>query len=254
MSQVNLAGKTILITRPQFQAEIFASKLEQLDAKPIIKPSILIKPALDQKPLQNSVQHLGQYDGVIFSSLNGAKYFLDEVEVQRQKEVLQTRQLVAVGPVTEHYLNQREMDVDVVPELFLAQEMLSKLEVGKRYLMPQGNRTTQSSIEALGDVQIDRVLVYFNTFRDISDAEKKQIEQVHFDFITFTSASCASGLLAWFAPSLLPDSLMNAFTICIGPSTAEAAQEAGFENLLVAQEHTTEGMIDVMLERVNHEV
>ncbi len=253
MTQSKLAGKQILITRPQLQAEIFVAKLEQFGARTALMPSIEIKPSPDPRPLQQAVQQLTRYDGIIFASLNGAKYFLDEVETQQEKEQLQENDLIAIGSVTESYLNGRGVDVDMVPEVFTSKQMLSKLRSGKRYLMPQGNRSSMSQLNALGDVKIDRVLAYFNTFREISEVEKEQLEQTQFDFVTFTSASCAAGVLAWFAPALLPDALVKIPAICIGPSTAEAAHEAGFETLWVAQEHTTDGMIDCMLERVNDE-
>ena len=83
---------------------------------------------------------------------------------------------------------------------------------------------------------------------------KYQLEQEKFDFVTLTSASCAAGVLGWYSPALLPETLTASIAVCIGPNTAETAEESGFENILIAQTHTTDGMIDRMLEKVAHEL
>lgn len=253
MNHTDLAGKRILITRPQLQANIFAAKLEKLNAHPVILPSIEIKPAPDLGPLRRAIGNLDQYDGVIFTSINGAKFFVDEVIVQQQENLMDTRIILAVGTSTKKYLNERGISVDVVPEVFEVKEILEKLEPGKRYLIPQGNRASIPLNSLPADVQIDKALVYYNTFTVISDEQKAQLEQDKFDFVTLTSASCAAGVLGWYSPALLPETLTASIAVCIGPNTAETAEESGFENVLIAQEHTTDGMIDRMLKKVTHE-
>lgn len=254
MNNIDLAGKRILITRPQLQAEIFAANLDKLNAHPVILPSIEIKPAPDPKPLRHAVKNLDQYDGVIFTSINGAKFFMDEVIVQQQESLMSKSTIFAVGTPTRKYLNERDISVDVIPDVFEVKEILAKLESGKRYLMPQGNRASMPLGHLSSDVQIDKVLVYYNTFTVISDEQKTQLEQEKFDFVTLTSASCAAGVLGWYSPALLPETLTASIAVCIGPNTAETAEESGFENILIAQTHTTDGMIDRMLEKVAHEL
>lgn len=254
MNNTDLAGKRILITRPHLQAEIFAAKLKKLNAKPVILPSIEIKPAPDPKPLRHAVESFDQYDGVIFTSINGAKFFVDEVVAQQQENVMNRRTIFAVGASTKKYLNERGISVNVVPDVFEVKEILAKLESGKRYLMPQGNRASMPLGHLSSDIQIDKVLVYYNTFTVISDEQRAHLEQEKFDFVTLTSASCAAGVLGWYSPALLPETLTTSVAVCIGPNTAETAEESGFENILIAQTHTTDGMIDRMLEKVAHEL
>ena len=68
------------------------------------------------------------------------------------------------------------------------------------------------------------------------------------DVITFTSASTVENFVAivkqnGLDPLNLPNDPLFA---CIGPITEQAAKEAGFQNIIVAKEYTTDGLIEVI--------
>jgi len=65
------------------------------------------------------------------------------------------------------------------------------------------------------------------------------------DAVTFTSPSTVENFVeivrgAGLNPFSLPG---NPRTACIGPITQKTAEEAGFVNILVAEEYTTEGIV-----------
>jgi uroporphyrinogen III methyltransferase/synthase len=70
------------------------------------------------------------------------------------------------------------------------------------------------------------------------------------DVITFTSASTVQNFAALVRqnkldPMNLPN---NPLFACIGPITEQAAREEGLTNLIVANEYTTEGLVEVIRE------
>jgi uroporphyrinogen-III synthase len=73
------------------------------------------------------------------------------------------------------------------------------------------------------------------------------------DVITFTSASTVDNFVAMARQNDLdPLNLPNdPWFACIGPVTGQAAREAGFQNILVAKEYTTEGLIEELSKLVN---
>ena len=68
------------------------------------------------------------------------------------------------------------------------------------------------------------------------------------DVITFTSASTVENFVAIMRRNKLdPLSLPNnPLFACIGPITEQAAQEEGLTNLVVAEEYTSEGLIQII--------
>jgi uroporphyrinogen III methyltransferase/synthase len=68
------------------------------------------------------------------------------------------------------------------------------------------------------------------------------------DVVTFTSASTVENFIAivkqnGLDPLNLPG---NPVFACIGPITEQAARDEGFQNIVVAKEYTTEGLIEVI--------
>ncbi len=79
MSEIPLGGRRILITRPREQAEEFREILEGLGAHILIAPTIRIVPPGDWGPLDAAIGALGAYDWVIFTSVNGVRFFAERL-------------------------------------------------------------------------------------------------------------------------------------------------------------------------------
>ena len=47
--------------------------------------------------------------------------------------------------------------------------------------------------------------------------------------------------------------LNNPLFACIGPITEKAARELGFSPLVVAEEYTTDGLVDILIKHKGHE-
>ncbi len=91
MSSKPLAGKKVLITRARNQSIEFASSLKTLGAEVIEFPTIDILPPLSWKGLDQAIQKINAYDWLIFTSVNGVRFFSERLkEKKRKKEEMES--------------------------------------------------------------------------------------------------------------------------------------------------------------------
>src|SRR5690348_18472421 len=69
-----LDGVGVIVTRPQRQAAIFATRIAALGGAPIIWPAIVILPPEDGERLARAHAMLDQYDLAIFVSANAVEF------------------------------------------------------------------------------------------------------------------------------------------------------------------------------------
>ena len=69
-----LAGRTIVVTRPQAQAAPLAEAIAESGGAPLIFPLLEIAPASDPQPLVDAVQRLADYSLAVFISPNAVDY------------------------------------------------------------------------------------------------------------------------------------------------------------------------------------
>src|SRR5262245_50768205 len=70
---MSLAGKRVVITRAREQAEDWARALAARGATPLIVPCIAFAPPDDAAPFQRAMDALGRFDGLVVTSVNGAR-------------------------------------------------------------------------------------------------------------------------------------------------------------------------------------
>ncbi len=74
-----LAGKTIVVTRPQAQAGPLAAAIAAQGGQPLIFPLLEIGPAADPQPLATAVARLADYSVAVFISPNAVDYALPAI-------------------------------------------------------------------------------------------------------------------------------------------------------------------------------
>ena len=75
-----LFGQRIVVTRDRGQALELAEPLEALGAEAVLLPTIEIREAQDFEPLDRAIADLSSYDWVIFTSVNGVRYFVERLD------------------------------------------------------------------------------------------------------------------------------------------------------------------------------
>jgi uroporphyrinogen-III synthase len=240
----------VLITRPRAQADEFAEKLRSAGFEPIFFPVIEIQPIENNVALERALEKLYCYEWVVFTSVNAVDVVFDEYSVFFLKENTSVK-FAAIGPKTAEALRKYSIEPDFVPEEYVAEAILPGLGdlQGKWVLLPRAEIARQALPEAIANAGgIAHEIIVYQTLPAQVDEDGLSALKSGVDVITFTSASTVENFVAVtrqhnLDPLNLPN---NPLVACIGPITEQAAKEAGFQNLVVAKEYTTDGLIEAI--------
>ncbi len=242
-----LFGRKIVVTRASMQSEVLRNRLSELGADVLSMPATRIA-RLDLGPLRDEITRLDEYQWLIFTSQNAVAIFWEQLLGSgRDARALAALQIAAVGPATAGALLERGITVDIIPERFVAEGLLEKLEergdiAGSRvlYVTAEGSREVlKEGLEALS-AEVNVIQAY-SSINDGAGASKlkRALETGSVHAVTFTSASAVRGYVTAVGAELAT----KARAITIGPQTTEAVAAAGIELLAEAEEATTDGLV-----------
>jgi uroporphyrinogen III methyltransferase/synthase len=246
-----LFGKRIVVTRATQQAPILSEKLRELGADAIEMPATQIA-RLDLAPLRTSIDNIGDYDWLIFTSQNAVAIFWEQLLGRgKDSRALAGLKIAAVGPATAGALLEHGITVDVIPERFVAEGLLESMREREDVA---GGKVLYVTAEGARDVlpaglrEIGAELVIVEAYRTIPDgagAERlaRAIEAGKVDLATFTSASAVRG----YIEAVGEDLALKIPAASIGPQTSDALREAGIEVEAEAEESTIDGLVSAVL-------
>jgi uroporphyrinogen III methyltransferase/synthase len=251
-----LFGKTVVVTRAREQASDFRLLLEEQGAQCLEFPTIEVIPPANWGPVDQAIQNLDHYDWVIFTSINGVRFFFQRLQEKGEDvRALRGIKVGAIGPKTAAGLEERGLRLDFVPEEYRAEAVIDGLgadEVrGKRFLLPRAAKAREilpEKIEEMGG-RIDVVTVY-ETIRPTGKREEVRdlLKKGVISCITFTSSSTVQNFAEMFPEDDLPSLVEKASIACIGPITAQTAREHGLEVNIMPEEYTTEALTAEVVE------
>src|SRR5579859_2980378 len=138
---VPLTGKRIVITRAERQSADFANMIREAGAIPILFPTIQIEPIANNVELDSALQHLAEYDWIVFTSANGVLLVLQRMEqLGIPIATLNKYYIAVIGPGTAIHLRERKIRVDLLPDKYVAENLFDVLltknmVAGKRFLL-----------------------------------------------------------------------------------------------------------------------
>lgn len=241
----------VLVTRTRQQASAFARALRHLGAEPVECPLIAIVPPEDWAPLDDAIQRLGAYDGVLFTSANGVASFFQRLDAAKlDARALAGARLATIGPATAEALAEHGLRADLVPEQYVAEAMAAALGdvAGERLLLPRADiaRPALARLLTEAGATVDEVTAYRTVQPDGLAADLRDaLPQV--DVVTFTSSSTVRHFVRALGEDEARAALSARTVACIGPITAGTAREFGVSPALVAEEHTIDGLIDTLV-------
>jgi len=250
-----LFGKRIVVTRPRAQASIFVELLEQHGADVFLCPTIETVPLQSYEQLDAALATLSTYAWLIFTSVNGVKYFFARLQERRQDiRTLGAVRIAAIGPETARAVERFHLRVDAVPEEYRAEAVIPVLgEVrGQRILLPraaEARAVLPQELAARG-AQVEEIAVYRTIRpRDPNTEELRSLlTEGKIDLVTFTSSSTVRNFVSLFPESDL-QTLVSATRIgCIGPITAETAREYGLDIAVQPTSYTVPAFAEAIVE------
>jgi len=257
----------VLITRPRAQADDFAEKLRTAGFEPIFFPVIEIQPIQNNVALERALEKLNCYEWAVFTSVNTVEVVFDVIarsEATKQSPVETWRLLrhttarsdisprvAAIGPKTAKALRKYGVEPNFIPDEYVGEAILSGLGdvKGKWVLFPRAEIARKELPEAIANADgIVHEIVVYRTLPAEMDMDGLNALKSGVDVVTFTSASTVENFIAivkqnGLDPLNLPG---NPVFACIGPITEQAARDEGFQNIVVAKEYTTEGLMEVI--------
>jgi uroporphyrinogen III methyltransferase/synthase len=250
-----LFGKRIVVTRARAQASSLVFQLAKLGAQCIEIPTIEIAPPKDFAPLKKSIEKIKNYDWLVFTSVNGVKFFFDTLfDMGKDVRALGHLKFACIGPVTKQRLQDYGIISDILPETYRAESVIdafSNVEIkGKKILLPRAKvaRTIlPEELTKLGGL-VDEVTAYeTNLCSESKDELISLLENNEIDAVTFTSSSTVSNFMSLLKGKDTKKLLKNVVTASIGPITSDTAKTLDINPDIEASEYTIGGLTDSLL-------
>ena len=251
-----LFGKRILVTRAREQASGFLRALDRLGAQCIEFPTIKVAPPETWRPLDRAIENLYSYDWLIFTSVNGVKYFLKRLEFSGMDiRDLKGLEIATIGPKTAESLRPLGIKPDLMPGEYCAESAVECFKErnirGIKFLLPraaQAREVLPKELIKMG-AYVDVVPAYQTTRPDNDTARVRDMfKKGEIDMVTFTSSSTVRNFIKMFESDgrQLQGWIKKVAVACIGPITAKTAREKGFSVDLTPPEYTIESLTKVI--------
>ena len=258
--QKPLLGRRVVVTRNLERAGELASRLEALGAEVLSLPMISVSKAIDPAVQEEIFEELGSYEWLVFSSVNGVKYFFEAFfEKFEDSRSLGFMRIAAVGESTARAIRKYRFNVEIVPEKAVAEELAKTLvETGSmdssKVVVVTGNLGGKVLIDKLNEAQaiVDRFPVYTTEKTDLSqnivatDFKKKGA-----DAILFTSSSGVRSFVGQASALKLEEGSQRPLAGSIGPITSKTMKKLGMPLDFEAKESSLDGLIESLITKLN---
>jgi uroporphyrinogen III methyltransferase/synthase len=257
-----LFGMQVLITRASNQAGELGAALRSAGALPVVRP--MIELAANEKPdalaeIDGAMHALGDYDDILFSSTNAARFFAEHarrVGVESELRKLRAR-ILCIGRRTGEAVLEIGLSAHLIAagggdaESMLDEIVRSMPPAGRRVLIPRsdvGRDVLPAGLRAAG-AHVDAIAFYRNTRPGVDvEALRRDLVSGVLPLLTFASPSAADHF-----GELLDDAARAACKRCIigaiGATTARALRSAGLEPDVIP---TRPGIRDLVAALADH--
>jgi uroporphyrinogen III methyltransferase/synthase len=245
-----LPGKRVLVTRAKGQNQKLSRQLETVGAVPVEFPTIQIISPDNPTPLDTAIANLDTYQWLIFTSANGVEYFWQRlITAEKGPADVQNIQLAAIGPATAAAMSERGLRIDLIPTEHVAEILVDAMDnvAGQRILLPTADiarDTLAKGLQAKGAV-VDRVTAYQN--KPVTDPGNLATLLPTIDILTFTSASTVRNFVSLLEIKNLTNAIEAATVACIGPITAQTAEELALPVHIIAETYTIPGLVEALV-------
>jgi uroporphyrinogen III methyltransferase/synthase len=221
-----LFGKTILVTRARDQASVLTSLLEEAGARVIESPLIAISPLPLDKKGKEFLKKFSDYDGLLVTSANGAKFLAGHLKGRSCPPVY------AIGVKTAAALKGEGIAVHRTAENFQSEglvKVLGRNLQGKRFLLARAREGRDILSVALPrrGARVDLWPLYETRPLALAAEAKKALLSGEIDAVTFTSSSTVAAFMKNFTPRGRHRIFARTRAVSIGPITSQALRTQG---------------------------
>lgn len=246
----SLLGRTVLVTRGAAKGDRLGAILEDSGAAVVRVPLIAVEQLEAATALAPAMARLDaglRPAWVVLTSQVAAEMLLTAVDGRWPRAL----SVAAVGPATAAALAARGVNADLVSGGQTAESLgreLARRGVGGAAVLvvaaAGGRDDVAPALGAAGAI-VERLEVYRSVLPAGAAGQlRAALSQTHVDAVTFTSGSTVRN----FSAALRGEPLPACPAVCIGPVTAEAAEQAGWAAVVTAVEHTAAGVAEATVQ------
>ncbi len=257
-TQRPLFGKTILVARPEGQADSTLKQLTDLGAYVLHQPMVKLVPPKDFSQLDKWINDCHRFDWLIFSSANGVDFFFRRFhELGMDGRAMHRCRIAGVGPSVAEALSRWHLHCDHVPSgdkptwnaALLAESLTAKWQAEK--LPPQnclvvrpdrGKTILESHLSSAGHPTEVAVAYWSLDVESLDPLVQQAVDTLSIDTVLVTSSKIASNLIR-LSQGRLGDTLW----IAISEEVAEIVRQSGASQVLVSEYAGLDSMIERLL-------
>ena len=247
-----LAGRKIVITRPEDRISETAKKLREKGAEVLELPAISTQAIENNEKLDMCIENLHKYNWIVFTSPAGVRIFFEKMlEHGKDARGLSGIKTAAIGQGSAGALKKYGIIADLVPETYdgksLGRALAQKAQENANILIPRsamGNMDIINALKERPDIKADDIAAYETLYvsQDVLD-ERRKFETGEIDCAVFTSASTVKG----FVNSVKSLDYTKVTAVCIGRQTKEQAEKYGMK-AYAAKEATMDSVVEKVVE------
>ena len=258
-SKSPLAGLTLMVTRPELQAQSMADSLRKLGADVLIEPVIEILPPTEWSDLDRAIRETveGRVSTLVFVSVNGVRVFVDRstqlAQTAKLNETLKRAKVrvLGIGRATCEALADRDIEATTVPgksdSSSMADFLIGQPDDGGngRILIVRADRGSDVLPECLSDagIKFEQVVAYRSVDRKTASTNSTQaVEAGEIDWVTVTSSAIAGSVARLFG-----DALNHTKLVSISPTTSATLRELGHSPAAEATDYNMSGVIEAII-------
>ena len=249
-----LFGQVVVIPRTRLTASRLGRRLGELGALVLEAPTIRREPAEDRSTINDAVHGMSQFDWMVLSGVSAVSTLADRLpELGLDSRHLYGVRVAAVGRATAAALHERlAVAADLVVPSLVAERVARRLAGrgigGKRILLLRAGpaRPTLPRLLQEAGAQVTSLDVYRTRLAShLPDDVLEALRGRRVDWIAFASSTTVRNMV-----ELLGDEralLAHVKVAAIGPATAEAIREAGFEPVVQPVRLDIDGLVQAIV-------
>lgn len=256
-----LAGRRIALTRPAGSSADWRARLAALGAEVIDLPLIKVSKDVNLHTLAEVFQELGGYEWIVFTSVNGVKYFFEEFHrVYDDIRAFGLMRIAVVGEATATAVREQHLRVEVQPMKASGEELAKTLIEREgmdsaKVLVITGNQNRETLVQKLEEVRaiVDLLPVYKTEETDLAgDPVAVDFRAKGADAILFASPSAVQSFFDQAAALKLAPKARRPITGSIGPSTTATMKQLGLPVDFEAQEATINSLLQALFQKLGN--
>lgn len=243
----SLSGKRVVVTRAQHQNAQLQELLQHAQAIPVVYPCIAIVPPEDTSELDNALRKWNSYDWVIFTSQNTIVTVAERLD-SLGLTLSNDPHIATVGETTASAMRMLlNLQPNLIPENKNAEGLVEAIHVNDetRVFLPQSEiaRPIIADTFRARGAQVVAVTAYRTITGWGGEPVPEMVTRDQIDALTFTSPSTVHGFVKRLRGN---PKIFELPAVCIGSTTAHAAQEAGFQQVIMPDNPSQGELIDVL--------